>query len=73
MIPIETQITPDILVENHGSILLLRTLTVAAREWVNEHIREDNGYQPYWPNVVVESRYVADIIIGAQADGLEVR
>jgi hypothetical protein len=74
MVPTETQNTStDILVENQGSILLLRPLTVAAREWVEEHIGEDNGYQPYWPTAVVEPRYVSDIIFAATSDGLVCR
>jgi hypothetical protein len=62
---------PDFVVENHGSIFLLRPLTPAAKAWVEEHIG-DNGYQPYYPTVVVEHRFIADIIHGAQADGLVV-
>lgn len=63
----------DISVENHGSIFLLRPLSDSARVWVDDHIGEDNGYQPYYPTVVVEHRYVADIVRGALADGLVVR
>ena len=63
---------PDFLVENHGSIFLLRPQTSAATSWVNENIGESNGYQPYWPSVVVEHRYIADIVQGIQNDGLAV-
>jgi len=38
-----------------------------------EHIGADNGYQPYWPIVVIEHRYILAIIAGIQADGLTVR
>jgi hypothetical protein len=62
---------PDFVAENHGSIFLLRPLTPAAKAWVEEHIG-DNGYQPYYPTVVVEHRFIADIVHGAQADGLVV-
>jgi hypothetical protein len=64
---------PDFKVENHGSIFLLRPDTEAAKSWVEEHIGEANGYQPYWPNVVIEPPYVVDIVTGITADGLEVR
>jgi hypothetical protein len=64
---------PDFRVENHGSIFLLRPLTDSATLWVEEHIGQDNGFQPYWPTVVIEPRYVADIIDGIQNDGLAVR
>ena len=59
-------------VENHASIFLLRPHTDAARSWVEEHIGEDNGYQPYWPSVVIEARYVGDIAESIQNDGLVV-
>ena len=62
----------DFLVENHGSIFLLNPRTPAATSWVEEHIGRDNGYQPYYPTVVVEHRYIADIVAGIQNDGLAV-
>ena len=64
--------SPDFLVENHGSIFLLKPLTPSATSWVEEHIGQDNGYQPYYPTVVIEHRYVADIVAGIQNDGLAV-
>lgn len=63
----------DFCLEDHGSILLLRPLSDAAEQWVNENIGESNGFQPYWPTVVIEPRYVADILEGVRLDGLEVR
>jgi len=63
----------DFTVQNEGSIVLLHPHTDAARSWVEEHIGEDNGYQPYWPSVVIEPRYVGDIVNGITADGLEMR
>jgi hypothetical protein len=66
-------VTSDFTLENHGSIFLLRPDSDMARFWVEQHIGEDNGYQPYWPTAVVEPRYVALIIGGIQADGLAVK
>jgi hypothetical protein len=66
------KINPDFVVENHGSIFLLRPLTPMARSWVEEHIGDSSGYQPYYPTVVVGHRYIADIVRGAGADGLVV-
>lgn len=63
----------DFVVENHSSIFLLRPCTDIAREWVDEHIGPDNGYQPMYPTVVVEHRFIRDIVAGIQNDGLEVR
>ena len=65
------KIPPDFVVENHGSIFLLQPRTPAAISWIEEHIG-DNGFQPYYPTVVVEHRYIADIVHRAQADGLVV-
>ncbi len=64
--------TVDFLCENHGSIFLLRPLTPSATTWLEEHIGQDNGFQPHWPTVVVEHRYIADIVHGIQNDGLVV-
>jgi hypothetical protein len=62
----------DFTFEYHGSLCLLRPLTPSAVEWVNEKIGQDNGYQPYWPKVVIESRYCEAIFEGIAADGLSV-
>jgi len=67
-----SQIKVDFLVENHGSIFLLKPRTPSATSWVEEHIGRENGYQPYYPTVVVEHRYIADIVAGIQNDGLAV-
>jgi hypothetical protein len=62
----------DFNFESHGSICLLRPLTPAAIEWVNGQIGQDNGFQPYWPTVVIEPRYCETILRGIAADGLGV-
>ena len=61
---------PDFLVENHGTVFLLQPLTPAANSWVEENLPEDR--LTFGHAVVVEHRYIADIVAGAQADGLEV-
>ena len=67
------RIQPDFVVENHGSIFLLKPLTVLATSWVEEHIGEDNGFQPYFPIIVIEHRFIADIVDGILSDGLAVQ
>ena len=62
---------PDFLVENHGSIFLLTPLTPAANSWVDEHI--PLGALRWGGAIVVEHRYIADIVRGIQTDGLTVR
>ena len=64
--------TADFLCENRGSIFLLRPLTPSATSWIEEHIGQDNGYQPYFPTVVVEHRYIWPILDGIRDDGLAV-
>jgi hypothetical protein len=63
---------PDFIVENHGSIFLLRPQNQRAVEWAEEHIGPENGFQPYWPTIVVEHRYIAGIVEGIRNDGLGV-
>jgi hypothetical protein len=65
--------TPDIRVENHGSVVLLRTATPAGREWLEANC-DQSGYQPFGGGTLLcEPRYVADIVAGACEAGLEVR
>lgn len=63
---------PDFTLTDEGSVVLLRPNTTDAREGVETHIGSDNGYQPYWPTVLLEHRYADDVIDGILADGLEV-
>jgi hypothetical protein len=62
----------DFNITDGGSVVLIEPTTDDARTWVDEHIGEDNGFQPYYPTVVAERRYAGDIISGIQADGFEV-
>ena len=62
--------TADFEVQNHGSIFLLIPQTSSAGAWIDEHIGSDNGFQPYYPTVVVEHRYIGAIAEGISADGL---
>lgn len=65
-----TSPTPDFLVENHGTIFLLQPLTPAANVWIEQNLAEDR--LTFAGAVVVEHRYIADIVSGAIADGLAV-
>jgi hypothetical protein len=71
-VPLKTQPNVDFRLENHGSIFLLRPITLPAFEWVEQHIGRDSGWQPYFPNIVIEHRYIADIVAGIQNDELVV-
>ena len=56
-----------------GSIFLLVPRSESAHDWVEQNIERGNGFQPWWPTVVVEHRYIANIVRGIQNDGLVVR
>ena len=58
----------DIPVECHGSLFLLQPLNEHASDWLHEHVAEDA--QRFVSALVVEPRYVVDILRGAIADGL---
>lgn len=61
----------DIRVEDHGSIVLLVPESDIAKQWIEENIGQE-GYQPYWPTVLAEPRYVQTIIDGMESEGLTV-
>lgn len=58
--------------ENHGSIWRFIPLTDAARAWVEEHLPADRMEFPSGV-VVIEHRFIGNIIEGAANDGLRVR
>ena len=63
----------DILVQNHGSLVLLRPATTAGRDWLEANC-DCSGYQPFAGGTLLcEPRYVAVIVAGARGAGLEVR
>lgn len=63
---------PDFTVEDHGTIFFIRPETDAAKEWVKKNVSQE-GYQPYYPDqVVVEHRFVQNIVMGIVADGFVV-
>ena len=49
----------------------LRPVTDAGREWLDENVSDDAQW--FGGALVVEPRYVADIVVGMRQDGLEVR
>jgi hypothetical protein len=64
----------DFSIRDGGSVVLLYPLNNSALDWVENNIRENNGFQPYYPQaIVIERRYLADIISGIFADGLSIR
>ena len=63
----------DFTVLNGGSIFVLTPVSEAAKAWAEEKIQQTEETQ-YWGNggIVVEHRYICDIIDGIKADELTV-
>lgn len=66
------QTDSDVIVRNHGSIVLVEPKTADAVLWIDEHVGADNGFQPYYPTVACQPRYVAGLVLGMIEDGLKV-
>jgi hypothetical protein len=62
--------SPDFIVENHGTIFLLQPLTPAAISWIQENLPED--HMTFGSAVVIEHRYIGDIVRAAMRDGMGV-
>lgn len=62
----------DLSVENHGSIAMLRVLTPAGQEWVDENVHSES-WQWMGNGLAVEPRMVQVLVEGAVNDGLVVR
>ena len=60
----------DFTLHNEGSIALLTPISEAGTEWVSQHIPEDA--MRFAGAVVIEHRYVADIVAGITGDGLTI-
>jgi hypothetical protein len=61
----------DLIVCGHGSLYLLRATSRRGQRWLDSHISED--HQEWAGAIVVEHRFIRDIVGGAVADGLRVR
>lgn len=60
----------DAIVENHGSVYLIRPSNSDAMVWLESHTSND---AMWWAGaLVVDHRYVNDIINGMISDGLVV-
>lgn len=62
----------DIQVDWGGSIYFLRAVSDAGKAWIEANVEQNEETQHWGGAIVVEHRYIMDIIIGARADGLKV-
>ncbi len=60
---------PDFSVENHLSLVLVRPLTGACNEWLDDNVVNPET-QWFGGALVCEPRYVADLVAGMEGDGL---
>jgi hypothetical protein len=64
----------DFTISNHGSIALLTPVSERALAWCDEHIlTEGNEVQRWCNSIVVEPRYLTDIIYGIANEEMEWR
>jgi hypothetical protein len=61
----------DLDVQGRGSVYLLRPVSPRGASWVAEHIPSDA--MRFAGAIVMEHRYIYNIVAGALADGLRVR
>lgn len=62
----------DFLITDHGSIVTFKPLTDEAQGWIEEHLVGDD-IQWFGGAVVVEPRYVEDIVHGIIMDDLNIK
>lgn len=60
----------DFEISSHGSIWLLVPISVAASQWVADHLPADTPM--FGAAFAIEHRYVDDIVAGIQQDGLSI-
>ena len=63
----------DFLLQGGGSLFVLRAVSEAAVEWIENNV-SDAGFNPEYPSAVyVEHGYIGDIVSGIQNEGLTIR
>jgi hypothetical protein len=60
--------SPDVLVNNVGTLYTFCPLTLRAKEWIDEHVQDDAHWFGY--ALIVEHRYAWGLAQGMKDDGL---
>ena len=60
----------DFTLQNHGSLCILTPLSEAGRDWAENSLPEDA--MRWCGGIVIEPRYVGDIVDGILGDGLTI-
>lgn len=63
--------TADLVVEDHGTVALLRPMTRLGGQWLHDNVSSE-PWQWMGPALACEPRLVQPVIDGAEADGLRV-
>jgi hypothetical protein len=72
--PLASNSELDFKLENHGSLFLIRPLSAAAKEWMQQNLPIDPPETQFWRDaVVIEPRYIDAIVDGIIGDGLVLR
>jgi hypothetical protein len=58
----------DFWTDDHGSICLVCPITTRAEQWIAEHVSDEAQWMG--PALVVEPRYMRDLVDGMESDGL---
>jgi len=61
----------DIEITYHGSVSIITGITAEGRGWISSNVDTESA-QHWGRGVVVEDRYLGDIVAGAMSDGLTV-
>lgn len=65
--------SPDVAVENHGTIFLVRPLSDYAADWLESNVLDLNPEaQLFGGALVVEHQFIRELVHGLRADGLKV-
>jgi hypothetical protein len=68
MARVQAAVELDFTVQDEGTIKILYPQTEAAEQWITDHIANDA--QRWAGGVVVEHRFIEDILFGVHNDGL---
>lgn len=65
----------DVVAEDHGSLWILRPVSADASAWIEENVDQKNAVSPLWwgDGLVVEPRYVEDILDGMIGSGFAIQ
>jgi hypothetical protein len=60
--------TPDVLIENEGTIVMFQPVTDAARDWFSVNVQTE-GWQWFGTRLAVDHRMAGSLIEGLLSEG----